>query len=218
MDNLDYAEIKNLTKKYQKKFSSSFTALETDLIIELHNKLNNLDDISKEIVNQLSQLMLINDHSPDENDMITYGPIKIQLKRADPNIPIKLDNTTVGYLRGGENILPADQIQEMEKKLERTAVEFYQIAHRITHITGKLPRLTSFQCKAIRTIRNHLIEHPEGKESGITYDSFAYSKNEGPFIKGTREGQQTQFMDAGFKKNSEEFIWKLKKALEEALI
>jgi len=60
-------------------------------------------------------------------------------------------------------------------------------------------------------------EYPEGKASGITYDNFAYSLTEGSYIKGFRRGEQTQHMDKGFKTNSEEFISKLKQALENVI-
>ena len=83
----------------------------------------------------------------------------------------------------------------------------------MTHIAESLPKFNSFKLASIRKIRNHLIEHPEGKASGITHDSFSYSLNEGPYVKGLRIGDKTKHMDRGFKINVEEFISTLKKIL-----
>ncbi len=218
MNNFDYSDTKKLFEKYKERFFSSFTPLQKDLADELLNKLNDLDEVSMEIVELVSNLFSNKNLSPDENDIVNLGPFKIKLKRADPNIPIKLDNATKAYSRGTQGIFSVGEITKTERKLERITAEFYKLANRITHITENLPNLSSFKCKTIRIIRNKLIEHPEGKESGITHDSFSYSKNEGPYIKGLRKGNQTQYMDQGFKKNSEEFILKFKESIQQALV
>ncbi len=219
MDYVDYSELKELYKKYRNKFSDQFSPLQKDLSDELSSKLNDLNDISDEIVDLLPDLFPKNRIVPSINgtDIVTIGPFSLTLKRANPNVPIKLDNTTVGYSRNEGSMFSTEVSRKKERKLERLSFEFYRTADRISHITEKLPALKSFQCKTFRIIRNKLIEHPEGKDSEITYDSFAYSKSEGPYIKGSRIGKHTQFMDKGFKSNSLEFITNLTISIKKAL-
>ena len=216
MNNIDYFEVKRLLKIYKSNFCASFTTTQSDLVDEYINKIDDLDEINKEIVDLVNNLT--KDLSLDEDEIATLGPFKIKLQRADPNIPIGLDNATRAYPRGNNpNLFSTQEIRNMERKLERLAAEFYKVAFRLIYIARKLPSMESFKCKSITIIRNQLIEHPEGKDSGVTYDSFSYSKNEGPYIKGLRKGSQLQHMDKGFSNNVEEFIFNLNKVLREAL-
>ncbi len=218
MNNFNYSEIKKLFEQYQVKYSGDFSPMQKDLASELFNKLNDLDQVSTEITDLISKLFLKTDFSLDEDGAVTLGGLKVKLNPADPNVPIQLDNTTIAYSRGKSNVPYTDEAVEMERRLERAAVEFYHLADRISHITEKLPKLNSFKCNQIRIIRNHLIEHPEGKNSGITHDSFSYSINEGPYIKGLRINEQIEHRDEGFKRNSEEFISKLTLVIKKALL
>lgn len=205
MDSIDYSELKELFVKYKDKTSSQFSPFQKDLSDELFNKIVDLDDISQEIVELVDELIPKNKIVPGENgtDIINIGPFSLALKRADPNVPIQLDNSTVGYPRTEGSGVSTNESRISERKLERLSFEFYRTADRISHITEKLPGLKSFKCNKVRIIRNHLLEHPEGKDSGVTYDSFAYSISEGPYIKGLRVGEHTQFMDDGL----ESIVW-----------
>lgn len=215
MNAFDYSEVKNLFKVYKNKPYNFSTLEHTDLIDEFDNNLNDLDEISKEITVLISQLIPYKDFAPNKNDIVTFGSFRIKLQRADPNTSIGLDNVTVPYKRGEKSLISADKA--LQGKLERLSREYYRVAFRMIKIVKKLPGLESFKCKSISIIRNQLIEHPEGKASGVTYDTFAYSLTEGPYIKGLRRGKQTQHMDKGFKTNSEKFISELKGVLENAI-
>ncbi len=222
MDHFDYSEVKQLFAKYREKFSPFFSPIEKDLAAEMGNKLGDVAQVSREIVDLVANLYAIQNPSPvpggDGYDTVNIGGFSLKLKRADPNVPIGLGNATKAYARGGEaRELYNPDVRDMEGKLERETFSFYQIAHRITHITETLPSLKSFTCPAIRIVRNHLIEHPEGKSSGVTRDTFSYSKNEGPCVKGLRVGEQAQHRDEGFKKNSDRFIANLTTTLQQAL-
>lgn len=188
-----------------------------NLADELSNNLKDLQDISNEIVSINSNIFAIEDHSPNINDEIEFMGFKIKMERADSNIPIMLDNVSKAYPKSFQNPFSSEEVKKMENKLARAAYEFYRVAHRVAHITKKLPKLKSFKANSIRIIRNQLIEHPENKDSGVTYDSFSYSKNEGPYIKGMRTGDQLENMDKGFKNNSEEFLSELTKVLNQSL-
>lgn len=213
---IDYSEVIRLYSQYLAKYSKNFTFHQKNLSEELLNKLNDLNDVSNEIVQLINELTPNNRIEQGEGgtDIVTIGPFKLTLKRADPNLPIKLDNSTTGYARSSGSPFVASELRVKERKLERLSVEYYRTADRITHIVELLPDLTKFKCKKIRIIRNQLIEHPEGKDSGVTYDSFAYSTTEGPYIKGSRVGKYTNFMDKGFRLNSQEFINKFTKVLK----
>ena len=218
MDIIDYSEIKELLDKYEGKFSISLNSRDRDLIAVLINKVDDLDEISKEIVSLLSQLLPENAFAPDENGVVTFGPFKIPLVPADPNVPIKLDNVTVALPDKISKTLSDQETIRMEKKLKRAAVEFYHAANKAAQLVRRLPApLNSFECSSVWSVRNYLIEHSEQMNDRPIYDSFSYSKNEGPYIKGVRKGTQMQYMDEGFRKNSEEFISKFKKVVQKAL-
>ena len=215
MNYLDYSKIKDLIEKYIIKYSRTFSALEKDLSMELKNCIENLDSTSVEIVDILHELFSDTRLVPNENDEIEIMGFKLKLKRADPNIPIELDNATIAYSKGYGPLRIVKK--DKENKLERLSIEFYRTAHRIIDITEKLPECKNFKAHDIRIIRNNLIDHPEGKGSGITHDSFSYSKNEGPYIKGLRIGNQLKHRDKGFKINSENFINELFSILSTAV-
>lgn len=217
MDRFNYSEVKELLQSYTEKFSSSFTTQQKDLASEFINKLGDLEQISSDIVNVNSQLLDVPSLSPSNEDVIEIMGFKLKLKRADPNVPIQLDNATKAYSRGNALSSVNPEIIDEERRLERLASEFYRVAHRVVHIAQKLPALTILKAKSIRIIRNQLIEHPESADGGITHDSFSYSKNEGPYVKGLRVGDKTQFMDKGFKINNEEFLSELKIVLLRSL-
>lgn len=214
MNHLDYSQVKELVEKYLIKYSDIFSIKEKDLCGEFKNCLNSLNAISIEIIDILNELFSETTLVPNENDEIEFMGFKLKLKRADPNIPIKLGNATIAYSKGQDPLITSKK--DKENKLERLALEFYRTAHRIIDITEKLPKLESFKARDIRIIRNQLIDHPEGK-GGITHDSFSYSKNEGPYIKGLRIGNQLDHMDKGFKINSENFLNELESVLKGAI-
>jgi len=224
MDPVDYSEAKELLAKYSQRFAPTFSAPHRDLVAEMTTKVEDLDQVSGEIVDLVSRLDKLNHPSepiPDGEgyDIITIGPFRLRAQRADPNVPIKRENSMMGYVRGG----PADpfrtpEVRVMEGRLERATFTFYQLAHRVTHLTEKLPGLHSFECSSVRIVRNHLLEHPEGKSSGVTFDTFSYSTKDGPCVKGVRRDGQMQHMDQGFRKNSEEFLSRLIKTLKQAYL
>lgn len=214
MERIDFSEVKKLFKEYKNKFLPTFSNIQKDLVDEMDNCIQDLCDVSDEIVNTINILFAGEALIPNESDEIELMGFKIKLKRADPNVPIKLDNATRAFSRSLSISSSSEETKKSERKLMRATFEFYRIAHRISHITESLPSLDGFKAKDIRIIRNHLIEHPEKKDSGVTYDSFSYSKNEGPYVKGLRIGQKTNHMDKGFKINNEEFVSELERALK----
>lgn len=216
MGSFDYSEVKSLLNKYKGKYYSLLTPKQRDLLEEFINDLEDLDEISKEIVEYTQGIVPLEKITPNENDEVIFGPFKVKLTRADPNVPIGLDNFSEAYPRGRSAKTATNDIDNLKRKLERETKEFYRITYRMIKLAENLPGLKAFDSKNIRLIRNKLIEHPE-EVQGVTYDTFAYSLNEGPVIKGLRRGDQTQFMDHSFKKSSEEILSKLKNSIQNAL-
>ena len=135
-----------------------------------------MDQVSREIVDLVSNLDALRHLEPiphgDGYDILHIMGQSLRLKRADPNVPIKRVQSVVSYIRGAPaDSISSPEIKNLERKLELATMSFYQLAHRVTHISKKLPRLTSFNCSSVRVVRNHLLEHPEGKASGVTYDT-----------------------------------------------
>ncbi|MEY4602554.1 MAG: hypothetical protein RL292_495 [Candidatus Parcubacteria bacterium] len=214
MDYPDYSSVKKLVKEYLIRFSDKFSLKEKDLGIELENCVNNLEYISKEVVDVVNELFFETTLLPNDNDVIEFMGFKLKLKRANPNIPIKLENASIAYSKGQEFSLTGKE--DKEKKLERLSIEFYRTAHRAIDIAEKLPELKAFKARDIRIVRNKLIDHSDEK-GGITHNSFSYSKNEGPYVKGLRVGNQLEHMDKGFKLNNENFINELFSVLSKAV-
>lgn len=217
MNHFDYSEARDLFEKYIESFFPLFSEDQKNLADELSNKLKDLEGVSMEIVDTNSRLFIIENPSPNINDEIEFMGFKIKLQRADPNIPIMLDNATRAYQKSFQNPFSGEEVKKMENKLARLASEFYIIANRIAHIAKKLPALESFKANTVRIIRSQLLEHPEGKSSGVTYDTFSYSKNDGPCIKGFRVGARLEHMDKGFKNNNEEFLAEFENVVSKSL-
>ncbi len=217
MDKINHSKLVELNKEYQKIFAAEIDSNQKHLSDELGNKLVDLQEISNEIVclvNKAFNYTMIQGNNGV--DYIKFGSILYPVERADPNIPIKLSNAGVSYTRKSDRISLSISLAE-RRKLERLTVEYYMIADRISDITEKLPYLSSFKCKPISIVANKLIKHPEGSDSKVLYDSFSFSLNGGPVVKGGRLNNNLNFRDKGFKNNSSDFISKLQNVYQDAI-
>lgn len=204
--NSSYENAILLFEKFGKENDSSFNQDQKLLLREAKNKLNGLHDLSGKIrfLNDTltSQLAL----SFDENtDILTIGTIKLRLNRADPKVKIKIDNVSKAFPLDYQNKM-SNEDPKLEKELEKITRLYYQDAYRfLTILRSHFSHLKVFTVDPIDMVRNKLIEHPDNKPSGV-FDSFVYSKHDGPMIKGVRLGNQTQDMDKGFFSNEPEFL------------
>src|SRR5262249_29110008 len=78
MDPVDYSEAKELLAKYSQRFAPTFSAPHRDLVAEMTTKVEDLDQVSGEIVDLVSRLDKLNHPSepiPDGEgyDIITIG-------------------------------------------------------------------------------------------------------------------------------------------------
>jgi hypothetical protein len=94
---------------------------------------------------------------------------------------------------------------------------FYYFAGRARSIVLGMPKLQSFEAAGVRDVRNHLIEHPEGRASRVMSRSFAFGGGNGPVVKAVREASETAHPDAGLYANAREFAVNLDTALTSAM-
>jgi hypothetical protein len=99
---------------------------------------------------------------------------------------------------------------------------FYYLAGRmrtiLTHESKPLPGLQSFKSVGSRDVRNHLLEHAEGRSSRVLMQSFGLGGEQGPTIKVEREeGQEDIFPDAGLWANTSEIAQDLERRLDRVL-
>lgn len=111
----------------------------------------------------------------------------------------------------------------MEKvlfEIETLTEAFYYLASRFRTFLRKGPfsHLHSFECEGARNVRNHLLEHPEGRSSRIFAQSFGVGGEEGPTLKIERNaGQEHLFPDAGLWANAKEIKNNLEVLLDRVL-
>jgi hypothetical protein len=107
-------------------------------------------------------------------------------------------------------------------EMELLTEAFYYFAGRIRTILRNgqtpLPGLQSFECPGVRNTRNKLMEHPEGRDSGVHMLSFGWGAPCGPVIKAIRLSEQVDvFPGKGLYQNAEEFRAKLEQTLQASL-
>lgn len=100
---------------------------------------------------------------------------------------------------------------------------FYYLAHRLHTVLKNghnlLPFITGFsQAVGVRTVRNQLIEHPEGSNSRITDRRWVYSSQAGPQVKAARRPDQPRHaQDPGLYLNAAELKDKVDRVFKRAL-
>jgi hypothetical protein len=93
---------------------------------------------------------------------------------------------------------------------------YWQTA-RLSRLLRNLPGLRRFDPPGVRDVRNHLIEHPEGRSSRVLMWSLHWSRDRGPGLKTSRAlGTSEAFPDAGLFANTTEFFLNLYSLLTEA--
>lgn len=103
-------------------------------------------------------------------------------------------------------------------ELEILVETFYYFAFRFRRLVRLIPNLSNFECSGVRDVRNHLIEHPEKKESGVTHGSFGFGDtNSGPVLKSIRfPSNNNRWQDDGLWVNARQLIQNLTTVIEAA--
>ncbi len=106
----------------------------------------------------------------------------------------------------------------LHEPLEVLTEAFYWLAARTRSVVRQLPGLEKFEAEGVRNVRNHLLEHPEGKSSRVLVTSFASGGPQGPVVKGVRYDHHANvWPDKGLFVNAAEFAANLKARAEAAV-
>jgi hypothetical protein len=126
---------------------------------------------------------------------------RLKLKRADPNVPIQMSRLTAGSAYHAGTSHPSDEEeQRLRLELEEKLESYYQSAHRVLKLFGRVPGLAKVKCVAISRVRNELIEHPH---DGALY-SFGTGST-GPRVRPMHRGAP-KFNDEGLVPNTRSFV------------
>lgn len=100
-------------------------------------------------------------------------------------------------------------------EIEMLTESFYYFGFRARGvIRDSLDGIKNFECKGIRNVRNHLVEHPEGKSSTVTENGFGLGLEHGPVLKAIRsDGKEKIHNDQGLFVNAAEFATNLTKGI-----
>lgn len=79
---------------------------------------------------------------------------------------------------------------EMMKRIGFYAEAFYLFAFRAKKAISYVPGLFEISCEGVRNVRNHLIQHPEGRSSQIVFGGLVITPEGGPIVKGIRYAAQ----------------------------
>lgn len=94
---------------------------------------------------------------------------------------------------------------------------FYWVAWRLRDVVRRLPNLKNFDAVGIRTVRNHLVEHPEKNLSVTPVRDFVLSAAEGVVLRpDTVRKQDDDPIDEGLVANATELRDRLRDALKRA--
>jgi hypothetical protein len=95
-------------------------------------------------------------------------------------------------------------------EIELLAECFYYVAFRAQRLIASLPELGGFEAIGVRDVRNHLIEHPERKDSGVVNRGFQFGADRGPVLRAVRlDTDPKDWQDPGLYANAMEFRNKL---------
>ena len=178
--------------------------------LELLEKIEGPDparaDLASEALERLNQLTFI----------------AAQLSGIDEQFGIMLMLTKTNELGEEEHYNATHERDEQLRFMMRLLTEsYYYFSFRLRQLLRNDAHpffgLGSFESVCVRNVRNHLIEHPEGKSSRIFNRTFSWTKESGMHLKtGRQSWESNEFIDSGFVANSDEFNQNLSKALDNA--
>jgi len=123
-----------------------------------------------------------------------------------------LQENKITHTEWAEGLKTAETRAAHERKrkifieLEILTESFYWFSNRTRSVLRVLPGFETFESTEIRNVRNHLLEHPESKSSGVLINSFGMGEPHGPVLKAIRYDYQADlWTDKGLFKNALEF-------------
>lgn len=197
-------------REYAKAHESELTPQQVQILTEVARRLERLQIQAAELIEINNRLWEKEgfkvDFDPDRDTVtVSFGGIEHQLtlKRADPNVPMKMRHlsSTSAYDAGAAE--PADDEEQMLRvELEEKVESYYQSANLVLKLLGRFPGMAKVGCQPISRVRNNLIEHAH--EAGAYVYSFGVGST-GPRVKPSYQGKQV-FNDDGLVPNTEAFV------------
>lgn len=99
---------------------------------------------------------------------------------------------------------------------ELFADSFYRIAWRLREIVQRLPGLKKFDAEGIRTVRNHILEHPEKHLRTTPGRDLMLSRREGVILRPETANAEGVSLDTGLISNATQLRDQLASALQRA--
>lgn len=193
---------------YAERDQENLTPEHAQILLEIRRRLERLQAQAAELIdinNRLWAKQGLDVRFDSDTDSIVFSfggqEQRLKLNRADPDVPIQMRGLTAGSAYHAGISEPADEEEarlgvELAEKVET----YYQSAHRVLKLFGRVPELAKVKCVAISRVRNELIEHPE---DGALYSFGAGSS--GPRVKPMHRGTP-KFNDEGLVPNTRAFV------------
>lgn len=110
-----------------------------------------------------------------------------------------------------------DESKDVLLRLQSDTTNFYYKAHRLLDVLKQLPRLKGVECKPVRIVRNHLLEHAGQRASNRENWSFGLDSHAGPRVRPIVVGSEPpSHSDQGYFSNRDALISVLRTALDKA--
>jgi hypothetical protein len=203
----DFTPALRAVAECQERASARLSDEHVKILSEIQRRLSRLNAQAGELIDINNRMwskrgLDIRFDAVEESLVLTIGGVEKRLKfaRADPNVPVAIGASTgtAAYVAGSEDGDAEEQSLRIE--LEEKIEGFYQSAHRILKLFGRVPGLEKIRCAAVTQIRNNLIEHPK---DGALY-SFGVGTT-GPRVKPMYQGAQ-EFNDDGLVPTAAELV------------
>lgn len=193
---------------YEERHQGTLSSKHREVLLEIRRRLERLGTQADELIdinNRMWAKQGLNIEFDPSTDtiIVPMGEMeqRLTLKRADPNVPIQMRPLTSGSGYHAGTSQPVDEEeQRLRLELEEKIESYYQSAHRVLKLFGKVPSLAKIKCLAITRVRNELIEHPN---DGALY-SFSVGST-GPRVKPIHQGAP-KFNDEGLVPNTRAFV------------
>jgi hypothetical protein len=194
--------------QYAERHQGDLSPEHAQVLLEIRRRLDRLGAQAAELIDINNRIWVKQgfkvDFDPSTDTVIVSiegEEQRLKLKRADPNVPIQMKGLTAGSGYHAGTSQPSDEEeQRLRLELEEKLESYYQSAHRVLKLFGRVPSLAKIKCVAISRVRNELIEHPD---DGALY-SFGTGST-GPRVKPMHRGTP-KFNDEGLVPNTRAFV------------
>lgn len=155
--------------EYAERRHADLTPEHAQILLEIRRRLERLGAQAAELIDINNRMWAKQGFKVDfdpATDTIVFSvggtEQRLKLNRADPNVPIQMTSLTAGSAYHAGTSQPSDEEeQRLRVELEEKLESYYQSAHRVLKLFGRVPGLAKIKCVAISRVRNELVEHPD---------------------------------------------------------